>query len=262
LKEKMKSKYGISNMRTVTNHWFVWCGKDSNNVSDFAAQAKLQAKNGMELDNNYARYDNNSSQGYFLGAMGTGQGNFTGSGLSMKFVDNNGSVINNYQHLCNVYDQQYMEHADSVGFYNCFKGLMDRSLYAGVYSYISIKAHNVEYFFSRTPLLKMLDYANGKGIPVWTAAKCLDFLKAKDEAVFDDIQWSGSELAFKIRSSLTHTNDLACMIPYEFKGKKIKTIKVDGVAGSYGVHSIKGAEYAMVRFRPGLDHSIIVSYLP
>ena len=171
-------------------------------------------------------------------------------------------TINTYQHLCSVYDQQYLEHRDSVGFYNCFKGLMDRSLYAGVYSYISIKAHNVEYFFSRTPLLKMLDYANGKGIPVWTAAKCLDFLKAKDEAVFDDIQWSGSELAFKIRSSLTHTNDLGCMIPNDFNGKKIKNFKIDGARATHVVRSIKGYDYAFVTVRPGADHSITVSYLP
>ena len=54
------------------------------------------------------------------------------------------------QHFNNVYDQQYMENQDSIGFYNCFKGLLDRSIYGEVYSYISIKAHNDEYFFYQT----------------------------------------------------------------------------------------------------------------
>jgi hypothetical protein len=192
--------------------------------------------------------------------MGTGQGNFTGSGLSMKFADNDGKVINNYQHLCNVYDQQYMEHADSIGIYNCFKGLMDRSLYDGVYSFISVKAHNAEYFFSRTALLKMLDYANENHIPVWTAAKLLDFLKAKDEAVFNDIKWSGDQLTFKIQCSLKHTSQLACMIPYQYKGKQVTVIKINGMAATYSIQTIKGFDYAMLNIRSGAEYSIAASY--
>jgi len=139
---------------------------------------------------------------------------------------------------------------------------MDRSLYNGVYSYISIKAHNAEYFFSKTALLKMLDYANEKNIPVWTAAKLLDFLKAKDEAVFNDIKWSGGQLAFKIKSSLTHPNHFTCMVPYKYGGKKINKISINGISAFYGVQSIKGFEYAMVSMPPGIDHNIVASYLP
>ena len=105
----------------------------------------------------------------------------------MKFADESGSLVNIYQHLNNVYDQQYMEHKDSIGFYNCFKGLMDRSLNDDVYSYISVKAHNNEYYFSKTPLMNMLDYSNENHIPVWAPVKLLEFLKAKDEATFTNI---------------------------------------------------------------------------
>jgi len=262
LKKKISIRYDISTIQTVTNHWFVWCGKDSNGVADFAAQAKLEANNNIRLDNNYARYDNHSNQGYFLGAMGSGQGNFTGSGLSMKFADDKGKVINNYQHICNVYDQQYMEHADSIGFYNCFKGLVDRSLYNGVYSYVSIKAHNAEYFFSKIPLTKMLDYAKKNGIPVWTAAKLFNFLVVKDEAGFTNIKWSGSQLTFKIKSSSTHSNGLSSMIPYEYKGKKIAKITINGTVAPYAVELIKGFEYALVTTRPGSDYRMAVEYLP
>ena len=109
----------------------------------------------------------------------------------MKLADESGAVLNIYQHLNNVYDQQYMEHKDSLGFYNCFKGLMDRSLNNEVYSYISVKAHNNEYYFSKIPLMNMLNYARDNGIPVWTPVKLLDFLKAKDEAAFSKIKWKG-----------------------------------------------------------------------
>ncbi len=228
LNSRLETRYGIEPMRTVTNHWFVWCGKNENGESDFSAQAQIEENNGIQQDCNYAHYDNGSNQGHFLGSPGTNQGNYTGSGLTMKFANPDGNVINVYQHFNNVYDQQYMEHDDKDGFYNCFKGLVDRSLDGEAYSFVSVKAHNAEYFFSEIPLMKMLDYANSKHIPVWTEVKLLDFLRAKDEASFIDIEWKNNKLSFKIKSSLTHTNDIAYMVPYVYNGKKISRITNDG----------------------------------
>ena len=261
LNGKLNREYGIDSMHTVTNHWFVWCGKDELGASDFSAQARIEEKNGIRLDCNYAHYDNNSNQGHFLGAFGTNQGNYTGSGLAMKFADLRGNLINVYQQLNNVYDQQYMEHDDKDGFYNCFKGLMDRSLDSGVYSFISVKAHNAEYFFSEVPLMKMLDYANSRGIPVWTELKLLDFLKAKDEAAFTDINWANNQLSFKIKSSLTHSNGLSCMVPFIYKGNKISKITSNGVTQSYSVKLIKGFDYALITIRPGVNYNIIIDYI-
>lgn len=261
LKFKLKSKYGINNINTVVNHWFVWCGKGPARNSDFAAQAKLEAGNGIGMDINYAHYDNNSNQGHFLGDMGTAQGNFTGSGLVMKFADQAGALVDIYQHLNNVYDQEYMENKDSTGFYDCFRGLMDRSLNNGVYSYISVKAHNNEYYFSKTPLLKMLDYAKANGIPVWTPVKLLEFLKAKDGAVFTGIRWKGNKkLSFSLRSPSGHSSELACMIPYQFNAKKIDRITVNGKRRSYDVQRVKGFDYAFITVKPGADYGIMIRY--
>ena len=257
---KLNSRYHIHSMRTVVNHWFVWCGKNADGTMNFAAQAEIEEKNGIELDCNYAHYDNHSNQGHFLGSMGTNQGNYTGSGLVMKFADMQGSMINVYQQLNNVYDQQYMENKDPDGFLNCFRGLMDRSLNNEVYSFICVKAHNAEYFFSKVPLMKMLDYANSREIPVWTEQKLLDFLKAKDEAGFTDIHWSNGVLSFKIKSSLKHSNKLACMIPYHYHGKRINKVTVNGAGQSYAIRSIKGSDYVMLTIRPGLNYSLTAHY--
>ena len=260
LKLELDSNYGIPTMRTVTNHWFVWVGRDVNGERNFAAQAKIEANNGVELDCNYAHYDNGSNQGHFLGELGINQGNYTGSGLPMKFADVSGKVIHVYQQLNNVYDQQYMEHKDQDGYYNAFKGLMDRSLNNEVYSTISVRAHNNEYFFSKVPLMKMLDYSRSKGIPVWTELQFLEFLKVKDEAKFSDLQWSGSRLTFTIRSSLTHQRGLTCLIPYAYNGKRIHGIVSNGTSLSYAIKSVKGFDYAWVTIMPGSNYNIEVSY--
>lgn len=260
LNSRLKKRYDIEPMRTVTNHWFVWCGKNENGAIDFSAQAQIEKNNGIELDCNYAHYDNGSNQGHFLGTPGINQGNYTGSGLPVKFADMKGDVIDVYQHFNNVYDQQYMEHKDKDGFFNCFKGLVDRSLDKEVYSFVSVKAHNAEYFFSEIPLGRMLDYANSKRLPVWTEIKLLDFLRAKDEASFNDIIWKQNKLSFKIKSSLTHTNDLTCLVPFIYDGKKVSKITSNGADQHYIVRSIKGHRYALVTIRPGSAYTIAVNY--
>jgi hypothetical protein len=256
LQERLTTVYGINSMKTITNHWFVWVGNQADGTPDFAAQAKIEALHGVGLDCNYAHYDNGSDQGHFLGARGTDQGNYTGSGLTMKFSDSKGRIIDVYQQLNNVYDQQYMEHRDQEGYFKAFQGLMDRSLNDGVYSSISVRAHNNEYFFSKVPLMKMLDYAHSHHVSVWTEETWLEFLQAKDGATFGDVSWSGSLLTFRVRSDRHFERDLSCLIPNAYHDQKLMSVNVDGVRQKVDVVKIKGVDYGRVQIRPGSDHDI------
>ncbi|HEX8038960.1 MAG TPA: hypothetical protein VF490_07400 [Chryseosolibacter sp.] len=261
LNNELKSEYGLGPMQTVTNHWFVWVGRDTTGRPDFAAQAKIEERHGVGLDCNYAHYDNGSTHGHFLGESGINQGNYTGSGLPMKFVDMNGTIIHVYQQLNNVYDQQYMEHKDQDGYFHAFKGLMDRSLDEEVYSTISVKAHNNEYYFSEMPLMKMLAYAKNKGIPVWTELELLEFLRMKDEAVFDNLAWKDSNtMAFRIKSSLKNAHGLTWMIPAGFSGKKIRSISCNGASQPFSIRPLKGFEYAWVTIKGGRSYDVEVTF--
>jgi O-glycosyl hydrolase len=260
LNAKLKSALDIPPMETVTNHWFVWPGNYDNDQYDFVAQAKLEEKHGIGLDCNYAHYDNNAREKQFLGSYGYTQGNYTGSGLPMKFADADGNILNVYQQLNNVYDQQYMEHKDQAGYFNAFKGLMDRSIDKGVYSFISVRAHNNEYFFSKIPLMKMLDYANSKHIPVWTELQLLNFLKARDEAEFRNIQFQNNQLTFNFHSSYATDAKITAMIPYSFNGRNVQNITIDGNKGRFYLHDIKGMNYALLPVTAGVSHQIIVTY--
>jgi hypothetical protein len=259
-KNEIAGKYGLP-IRTNVNHWFVWCGKDEEGKPDFAAQARLEELNGIELDINYAHYDIKSNQDeHYLGPLGTNQGNFTGSGLAMRFADVNGKIINVYQQMNAVYDQQYNESHDPEGFYNCFKGLMDRSLDDEVYSFISVKAHNDEYYFSKAPLMNMIAYANRNGIPVWTELKLLDFIKMRDEASFTDINWLNNKLSFNLYSSLKHSNGLTFMVPFKYGNMKIKRISQNGKDTPYTIKPVKGSDFAFLTVAPGSNYSIVVDF--
>ena len=259
LQNRLRESFGISSMRTITNHWFVWVGNDADGKKNFAAQAKLEEKHGVGLDCNYAHYDNGSDQGHFLGPMGLDQGNYTGSGLTMKFANVDGRILNVYQQLNNVYDQQYMEHRDQEGYFNAFKGIMDRSLHNEVYSSISVRAHNNEYFFSEIPLMQMLDYAKERNVPVWTELSWLQFLETKDEATFHNIQWTKDKLTFDVHSGINYDRDLACLIPYRFGNKKVTAIRAGETSG-YDIITIKGTEYARVLCKTGVDTHFEVLY--
>ena len=259
-KNEIAGKYGLP-MSTSVNHWFVWCGQDANGQQDFGAQARLEEKHGIEMDANYAIYDINSNQPeHFLGTPGTKQGNYTGSGLVMKYADASGKTVNVYQRFNAVYDQQYNEGSTLEGFFDCFKGLVDRSLNDDIFSVVSIKAHNNEYYFSKEPLMKMLAYANRKGVPVWTALKLLNFLKMKDEATFSKVTWSHSQLSFIINSSFQHTHSLTFMVPAFYGGKKVSGITKNGKESPFSFKRVKGRDYGFVSVTGGMNYDISVAY--
>jgi len=258
--QQLRDDYGIRNVRTNTNHWFVWCGLDSSGAHDFTAGAKLEEKHGIRMDVNYAHYDNNSTQPHFLGASGWPQGNFTGSGLSMKFVDSGGKLVHVYQLFNNVYDQQYMEKKDPDGYFDAFRGLIDRSLDSGIFSVTCIRAHNNEYFFSRTPLLHMLNYARQKGIPVWTASEWLSYMTAKDDVQFTDLRESNHLLRFAIQSATACSEPLTCLLPAEARGMKLKSIFMDSRKLPLVSKKIKGRAWMVFNFKSGTNHQVEAHY--
>jgi large repetitive protein len=259
-KNEIAGKYGLP-MRTNVNHWFVWCGFNADGTQNFGAEARLEEKNGIEMDINYAHYDMKSNQGdHYLGPLGTNQGNFTGSGQVMKFADISGKIINVYQHFNAVYDQEYNESHDPEGFYNCFKGLMDRSLHNEVYSFISVKSHNDEYYFSKAPLMKMLAYANKQNVPVWTELKLLDFIKMKDQASFTGINWKKDQLSFNLNSSISQGNGLTFMVPFSHADKKIVGITINSKDQSYITRRVNGSAFALSTVQAGENYSVVVKY--
>ena len=137
--------------RTVRNHWIVWVG--------WTEQAAIEAGVGIGMDCNLYHYDRGSTHGHYLG----GVGNFTGSGLPMKFINKDGQVIDIYQSLTQLPDEQWLEE----NFYGCFKILVDRSLDLEAYTFVNVNFHTDRWqVWSRKPGLDMLDYANRRGVPV------------------------------------------------------------------------------------------------
>jgi hypothetical protein len=216
--------------KTVRNHWIVWVG--------WTEQASIEASLGIGMDCNLYHYDRGSSHGHYLGSVG----NFTGSGLPMKFVDKDGQIIEIYQSLTQLPDEQWLEE----NLYGCFKTLMDRSLDLENYTFMNVNFHTDRWqVWSKKPGLDMIDYANRRGVPVWTAEHTLNFLKTRDNACFQNIEWAGNKLSFIIKVPVGEQG-LTFMLPQKHEELTINRIEVDGTRQSYRRMTIKGRNYVMV----------------
>jgi hypothetical protein len=138
---------------------------------------------------------------------------------------------------------------------------MDRSIRDEVYSSISVRAHNNEYFFSKIPLMKMLDYAKENNVPVWTERSWLEFLRAREEASFQNLRWSGTRLTFSVHSSLPYGRNFACLIPFRYNDMTLTSVSKNGEPDHYSVVKIKGYEYARIFVIPGSNTDIEATFI-
>jgi hypothetical protein len=246
----IKEAYGLE-MRTVRNHWIVWCGRDRNGRQDFAAQASIEAKYGIRLDCNLYHFDQESTQGHFLGPIG----NFTGSGLPMRFMDAHGKVLDVYESVTQLPDEQWGQ----GNLFRNFKILLDRSLDSESYTFINVNFHTNRWSdWSRVEGLQIMDYANRRGVQMWTAQRALDFLQMRDTAEFVQVGWSNNQLTFQLHIPVSGQG-LTFMVPKTYGGKTITSISQDGKSQSYTLQFIKGTDYALVTTASG-TYRVVVTY--
>ena len=113
--------YGVA-PRTVRNHWIVWTG--------WSEQAEIEEAHGIRLDTNYYHW------GSWLGAPGY----FTGSGLPLRFSDENGRILDIFQATTQLPDETWGQNI-----YNTFKTLIDRSIDQGYYGFLTANFHPPNY---------------------------------------------------------------------------------------------------------------------
>ncbi len=212
--------YGVE-PRTVRNHWIVWTG--------WSEQAEIEAAHGIGLDTNYYHW------GTWLG----GPGYFTGSGLPMRFSDENGAILDIFQSTTQLPDETWGQNI-----HNTFKTLIDRSIDQGYYGFLNANFHPPSYGSYQTVAGNMMSYANTRGVPIWSAEKLLDFLQARNQARIQNQSWNGTQLTFDF-NALTPYNGLTLMIPAQAGGNNLLSLTKGGTPVSFNIETIKGYDYAL-----------------
>ncbi|MEK7326103.1 MAG: hypothetical protein AAB217_12680, partial [Chloroflexota bacterium] len=238
--------YSSPYSRTVRNHQIAWQG--------WTDAADIAVSYGMAMDANFYHWgqwlkkpDNTWPHGYL-----------TGSGQPMKFVKSDGAILNYYQQLTQLVDEQLFDVYDLAGFESerltasqgiaVSQQMIDASL-AGDYAALMTQFHVDYYGFSQPPAWAegTMDYANANGVPVWNADQWLTFTETRHDATFSNIAWNdgAKTLTFDLISDGTNSN-LTTILPLTYNGNNLQSVTVNGSAVSFSTQLIKGVNAAFV----------------
>jgi hypothetical protein len=232
---------------TTRVHRILWDG--------WVESAKLQAEYGFRMNLDFyhvgdAFKKKNGEWAY---------GHFNGSGMPMKFIDENGQIINLYQQLTQLADDHILnlqwggsvkvkaEQAVEVS-----KALFDRSL-AGGYAAIGAIFHTDPYAAGEKWaneagkwLDGTMDYAVSKNIPIWSSEKWLSFTAARHDSFVGNVHWARDEnrLSFGVEIPAFQLGKISMLLPLNFSGVRLSGVEVNGKNVQVNEHSLGSQDYA------------------
>jgi len=247
-------RFGMSPSRTVRNHQVAWLG--------WTDGAAIAASQGYAMDTNFYHWgawlrkpDQSWPHGYI-----------TGSGQPMKFVAANGTIVQNYQQLTQLVDEQLIaglgpENLSGAEAIAVSQALIDRSQ-AGDYAAIMTQFH-VDYYNWGSPqdwAEGTLAYANSLGVPIWNADQWLNYVEARNGASIANVTWNSStgQYTFDLSVPAGSTN-LSVLLPLGIGGVSISGALVDTLTTPVSQFTAGGISYALISVPAG-THRVTVGY--
>ncbi len=244
---------------TVRNHQVAWLG--------YTDAADLQIAHGMAMDTDFYSWgpwlqkaDGSWAHGYI-----------TGSGLPMKFVKLDGTILNTYQQLTTLIDEQLIlgagsqyENLTAAQGFAVSKALIDASQ-AGYYSALMTQNH-VDYYVNGDPLTwneQMMAYAQSLGIPMWNADQWLRFTQTRHDANYSNLAWNSQAgtLTFDLTAAATSGVQLTTLLPMSYNGLTLASVQVNGASKTFQQISVKGTPMAFISVAAG-SASFTAQYQP
>ncbi|MBI4761650.1 MAG: twin-arginine translocation signal domain-containing protein [Chloroflexota bacterium] len=238
--------------QTVRTHRVLWSG--------WTETARVQASLGIRMNLDY--YHVGPSLQKKNGEWANGH--LTGSGRPMKFVDEQGRLLDIYQQLTQFADEHLIP-MDVPGWggwpqltaqqaAEVAKDLLDRSL-NGDYCALCGQFHVDPFQVGGDPAEKAriflentLDYAQARGIPILSSKEWLDFTDLRHDTAFTDVTWDSAASTLTLRLVPPNKPDatLTVLLPARHAEKTLASVSVDGVTTPADNRLVLGgAEYAL-----------------
>jgi hypothetical protein len=256
---------------TARTHRLLWTG--------WVESARLQATYGIRMNLDYYHWGPafRKESGEWV------YGHLTGSGLPMRFVDEQGRILNIYQQLTQLADDHLLdmryggqewggqaklnaEDALAVSKMLLDLGISDHCAIAANFHpdlfFIHPFAADEESYAKEARWVDgTLDYAAARGIPIWPAARWLHFTEVRHEAQFTEIQWHAAtqRLHFRLLSRQASDADLSVMVPLQHGEAKVAQIVVDGREVEHEQRTVGGVAYAWFTVPAG-PHQVEAAY--
>ncbi|NJN97859.1 MAG: hypothetical protein HC875_29165 [Anaerolineales bacterium] len=250
--------YTLPAIKTARTHRVLWTG--------WVETAKVQAANGFGMNLDFYQMgsllrteDNRWMYGYF-----------TGSGRPMKMVDETGQIVDNYQLLTGLIDEQLLkgvnsgyEGLDPAAAIAVSQQMIDNAL---TYHTALATQFHVDFYHPTSPARSQVEawakgtlaYAAEKGLPIWNAARFLEFVQCKDQAQIYALDWdeAAQKLTFQLYALPGGDFELTMLVP---AAQNIKQIEVDGQPVKFTTQAEAGQTYAWFSFPPD-QHRVDVWY--
>jgi hypothetical protein len=202
-------------------------------------------------------------------------GHFTGSGLPLKFIDEQGRVLNIYQQLTQLVDEHLIKVPWGGGWPEISpdeavavsRRLIDQGQ-AGGYSALAAQFHldpfllGGQFAADATRWLEgTLDAAAERGLPIWSAQDWLHFTELRHDAGLEAVRWEAAarELSFRLEAPAAAGVELAVMVPREHGALRLDTLAVDGKAVTSAERVVGGLTYAWAPVAAG-PHQVTARY--
>ena len=227
---------GVPAPVTQRHHCVAWTG--------WTSGAEVQQRHGIRLDTNYY---------YWPAAWAAAKpGVFTGSAMPMRFMKEDGTLLDVYQAATQMTDESGQRYPFTV------ETLLSRALGPeGYYGAYVVNAHTD--LAESAEADAVVASAKARGVPVISAAQLLAWLDARNGAAFRDFAWDGATLRFDVTTT-TLAPGLQGMLPkYSSSGGVIKTISRNGQPLGMAFRTIKGVDYILFPAQPGPHVAVYVS---
>lgn len=251
---------------TVRTHRVLWNG--------WVETARIQASFGIRMNLDF----------YHVGPSLKNQvgewvyGHLTGSGRPMKFIDEQGRILNIYQQLTQIADEHLipldvpgwggwpnLNPAEAV---DVAKYLLDRSVIYGDYCAIAGQFHVDPFQIGGEVAEKALgflegtlSYAKELGIPIWSTQEWLNFTDARHDATLGGVRWDqqSKRLDFEFSPKASSEHEITLMVPIRHNNRYLVNIQVDQVNTPYFDRAVGGVEYACIKVN-ALPHKCFATY--
>lgn len=254
---------------TVRTHCVLWDG--------WVESARLQASYGIRMNVDYYHVGP-----AFRKANGEWKyGHFTGSGLPMKFVDEDGRVLEIYQQLTQFADEHFFSFPEigwvgvndyaaeealeivrdvvDTSLENDFPAAFCANFHADPFAYGGALAQAAGRWMDGS-----LDYMAEREIPIWSAHEWLAFTEKRNRAKMISMDWSSDtilEVVVEVSggSNENSKDDLFLMFPSNHGKAGLASVEVDGSDRQLEARSASGIQYDGVSISAGV-HSIRAVY--